>query len=453
MKKLMWLLFIAAVAFAFNWPFVMVTSNAQVMKMNDVQSILSGYRAAPHLWHDGLAWWHGTWIQQGIVAYRPLSAYVYWVDCWIGETQGWFWVGWVGYALFVAALVPAAWLAWRWTDSAVLTAFAVVLAATGRFVSPGQETHWLVWFPIHQELLVIGVFLLTLCCFDCWLQSGQKKALVFTWLALVVGCFSKEYQYIFPVVAFALAVAHPNRRVSLKAACLATGLMLAFVVAFACYRASILTAARNPTLQFSQLYRKPLIFCYPEIARDQLTGLAYLPCLALFWFVLAGSWLKARRRWKERPARSARWNFQAVVFNSLGGPLALFAVLTVLYFMAWQLPVVETLWVFFLGQVGQQRRYDLALGMFDFYSVWLGWKYRGTHILLAAWLCWVLSYGPVLDYIGWHYTLGPLFLRSVYYAVLAQVVLHDTGAGRLLEKLQKKSAKILNSAPMMASNV
>ena len=70
--------------------------------MNDVTAIVGGYRLAPNLELDGLAWWHGPWIQQSVQVLRPLSYYMLWIETAIGLRWGFFWVGCIGVMLLVA---------------------------------------------------------------------------------------------------------------------------------------------------------------------------------------------------------------------------------------------------------------------------------------------------------------------------------------------------------------
>src|SRR5689334_10476907 len=74
-----------------------------VLGMNDVPSIIDGYNRAPSLLTDSLRWWHGTWIQEGIGAFRPISSYQYWIETWVGLHWGFYLVSWMGMALLIAA--------------------------------------------------------------------------------------------------------------------------------------------------------------------------------------------------------------------------------------------------------------------------------------------------------------------------------------------------------------
>src|SRR2546430_16883823 len=72
---------------------------ALVPTMNDVPAITQGYRETPDLLRDGLRWWHGPWIREGIQAYRPLTSYLHWIELWIGFHWGFIWVALLGFRL------------------------------------------------------------------------------------------------------------------------------------------------------------------------------------------------------------------------------------------------------------------------------------------------------------------------------------------------------------------
>src|SRR5207253_2899768 len=129
--------------------------------MNDITAILAGYTHAPHLLIDGLRWWHGPWIQEGIQVYRPISSYLLWIESWIGLHWGFIWVGWIGLVQFGVDCCLATALGLRLTCSRLCALLAAVLAPAILTWNWGgaQPAHWLIWFPCHSDLLMIGCLL------------------------------------------------------------------------------------------------------------------------------------------------------------------------------------------------------------------------------------------------------------------------------------------------------
>ncbi|MFA4016353.1 MAG: hypothetical protein RUDDFDWM_001456 [Candidatus Fervidibacterota bacterium] len=60
--RLFLLLAIVLLAGIFNWRFIQHCDLEEILKMNDVRAILSGFQKTPNLLVGGLRWWHGTWI-------------------------------------------------------------------------------------------------------------------------------------------------------------------------------------------------------------------------------------------------------------------------------------------------------------------------------------------------------------------------------------------------------
>ena len=168
-----------------NSQFVDLCTAERVLAMNDVAGILQGFHATPHLLADGLRWWHGPWIQEGIGAFRPLSSYLLWADCFVGLRYGFFYTGCIGMLLLVANCALCVALAWRFTRSRAGVYTAALLApAGGLFIMGGnQPPHWLVWFPVHHDLMMIAWLLGALLAFDCWLESARSRHLA--WCPLV----------------------------------------------------------------------------------------------------------------------------------------------------------------------------------------------------------------------------------------------------------------------------
>ncbi|PIU89084.1 MAG: hypothetical protein COS65_29270 [Armatimonadetes bacterium CG06_land_8_20_14_3_00_66_21] len=230
---------------------------------------------------DGLKWWHGAWIQYGIPTFRPLSSYLYWTECWVGFHWGFLWPALFGFCLFVGNCLLASALALRLTKLPVCAVLAGVLAAHVRFHNVGQPDFWLAWFPVHQELLMNGLMLGALVCFDVWFERAETKYLGWSWVLFVVGCLVKEQVYVFPAFAGAVVLCRRrNAKVTLRDGLLQAGGMLLLTCAFFAYRAAIIEHVRNPSLKPIQFVSKPLTFLFPTFGRYLLTREWWLPGLA-----------------------------------------------------------------------------------------------------------------------------------------------------------------------------
>jgi len=72
---------ILATAVLANWQFVNSCDRSTVLAMNDVDSILQGYRDTPNLLADGLRWWHYTLSPWFVFsAYWAVVAKVVWLN-------------------------------------------------------------------------------------------------------------------------------------------------------------------------------------------------------------------------------------------------------------------------------------------------------------------------------------------------------------------------------------
>lgn len=420
--------------------------------MNDHADIVNSVLKI-QFWRDHWGWWNAS-TTGAFLVYRPLMGYVAYPEVTIGLRYGWVWVGWIGFVLYLCSIASSAFLAWRWTRHWSGCVIAATFCVLIRFFNPGQEGLWLVWFSGHQEIIMMTLVLLALATFDVWLETSRKSALAVSCLCFAAGCLVKEYVYIFPIMAFALAAFRPKITVTRKQAISIAALMLVAVLALAYYRSLILTGGevRNPTIKPIQLVRKPIIFGYAEAGRYLLTGQPWLPTLSLLWFTLAGLWIYAHHALKrsQLSPKIARWGQMLV--HSITGPLTIFILSTCIFFLLWQMPIIETIYTFFTRWSGIQRSRDAALMVFDCYTLWLVWKYRRTEMSLVAWGCWMLSYTPVIDYIGWHYTLGPLMLKAVWIAVLVRLIAIDINAIHWWNKLRSPN-KSVNSdlVPLQSS--
>lgn len=450
--RLLLVVLVVATAFAFNWQFIPHSNLAHLKNTNDVESIIAGYRLAQPLFPASLAWWHGPWIQVGIPAFRPISGYLYWFECHIGLTWGFIWVGWLGFALFVANCLLAANLAWRFTQSRLLAFFAAVLATAVRFYNPLQNDDWLKWFPAHQELLMNALMLGAVSCFAVWLENGRRRYIVGAWLLFVAGCLAKEHVYIFPLMALGLALAYRQcRTVATGRAALHCALMIVALIGLWQYRKQVITNPRNPTIVAGQLVQKPLLFMYTVFGRRVInaemmtkthekttsgnpvpprrqpgfwemmaTSDAWFAGLNVLFFTVGGLMLRMRTwrfngkawlLWSERPYL---WVLAALL-------------VTWLYLLAVGHPVTEVIWLYLEKPLEQPNWRDTIYMQAILYNTYLLWKYRKVEPTLAIWLLWGLSYAPVIDFSGWHYTLPAWFVRCAYYALQGRLIWIDLG--------------------------
>jgi hypothetical protein len=406
---------VSVAAGIWNWQFVRMCDVQDVLGMNDVQSILLGYRETPNVLVDGLRWWHGTWIQHGIPTFRPLSSYLYWTECWVGFHWGFLWPALFGFCLFVGNCLVSAALGFRLTGSRLGMVVAAVLATQVRVHNTGQPDYWLAWFPVHQELLMNGLMLGALLCFDVWFERAERKYLGWSWVLFVAGCLAKEHVFIFPAFAAAIALfRRGNAKVTVREGLLQAGGMLLLVFAFFAYRAAIIEHPRNPTLKPIQFVSKPLIFLFPVFGRYLLIGEWWLPGLA----ALLVACPYTMRRLRSRHPGSLLTAPCAAVLLTAAAALAYLRFATPSFGDA-----VGT-----LGDVGRAKESrDLLRMIATLYAVYLLWRYRSSEPTAAAFGLVALAHLPILDFIGWHYTLSPWFVWCPCCALVAKLVWINVG--------------------------
>lgn len=388
--------------FVLNRAFVDGAERTAGTQVNDVATIYAGYRATPHLLRDGLRWWHGPWIQEGICSYRPLSAYLYWVDCWLGERCGQDVWGWVGLLLLWVDSLLAAALAWRltrWRGSAVLA--ALLLGAVQRFV-PGAPDYWLWWFPVHQEIATGLWVLATLLCWDLWLETGSRARLALLLLSFAAGCFTKESLYILPaVLAVHLYWRTPRRETPREAWTLVAVLCLA-VVGLWLLRAHWLVHPRNPQLRFrvaAHMLGYNLLNVYTRFVLVGEWGSALAPLTCL---LAAGL---ARRR---------GWGWARVV------PLV--GLVYVLTFNVCGQSAIPPLFALLKFNGSYQTDLLRQLGLVG--SLVVLWRARAELPSLAVLATVVSFYLPNMAYVGWHYDLVPFHARVLQWALVLPAVVH-----------------------------
>lgn len=376
--------------------------------MNDVPSILAGYAQTPHLFPESVRWWRGQWIQVNIPAFRPVSAYLYWSECWIGMHAGWVWNGWIGYALLVVNACLSSVLAWRLTQSRACLLLAGGLATQPVLFNASQPRQWLIWFPVHQDLLMSALLLGALLQFDRWRQTASRRALLGCWVCFVLGALAKEHVYIFPLLALADALLWPGTdKARRRQGAAQAGLMALTVGALWVYRASVIAHPRNPHPHAAGVAEMALLYLYNTVYRVALSGEWWLAGLAVLLCVLVG----AARRWGGRLRLSA-W---------IGGSLAA----VWLYLTLATGSAAATLWLFVDGNSALIYPHDLLFLCVTLYGTWLLWKRRRDAPTGAAWAFLFLSYAPVLNFMGWHYALPAWFVRAAYDALIGKLMWQD----------------------------
>ena len=131
-EKLLMAVISFAHALLWNYRFIYWCSPQQELKMNDVVPILKGFYQTPNLLTGGLKWWTGTWIYDGIHAYRPVASYLYWIVAWIGTNYGYIWSAWLAFFLYLSVCWIMTALAWRFTASKWCAWLALMMATSFR---------------------------------------------------------------------------------------------------------------------------------------------------------------------------------------------------------------------------------------------------------------------------------------------------------------------------------
>lgn len=417
---------VVVLALAFNSDFGS-TDLIDIEKKNDVGGIFAGYRQTPSLFPNSLRWWNGPWIQQGIEVFRPVSSYLLWFECRLGFSQGFFWVACVGMLLFVADCLLCALLAWRFTHKYYAGLIAAALAPLIRFHNWGgvHPPDWLAWFPVHHDLLMIGFLLGALLAFCTWLDSGKRVPLALTWICFLLGVLSKEFVYIFPVMAAVLAVGRTGEVDRRRALMHVGGFFLALVF-LVLYRSHVLPHPYNPrALKLVHLQRKPLLYWFASFYGYLGSAQWWFPGLAALLFAMAGTALRRRDNLARIVNRGFGWILMPV---AAAGVIVLYIALTFGN-------VAEGLWFLFDPNTIRLRMGDLAKMILTIYSIYLIFKYRREEPTIAAWLLMALSYLPVFTYLGWHYTLCGWFMRSaIYWPLVTLLVLKDTRLDGLVKR-------------------
>jgi hypothetical protein len=421
MKSYLWpvllVVWTLALAWSFNHDWYGWTSLTQIRAMNDAKPILFGYHQTPNVLIDGLRWWHGPWIEDGIHVFRPLASYLLWGECWLGLRFGFESVAWVGFVFFVVLCCACAALTWRLTRSLPLTFVSATLAATTPLHIMGgtMPLYWLAWFPVHHDLQFFLTLISALFCLDMWLETQERRHLLATWACFVVSALTKEYAYIFPLLAVWWVWARAEKEVQHAAWRQVAFFFWVAIVLFS-YRALILTNPYNPPhLKWVHLLRKPWMYWFPPFYRYVLSNDWFIPGLAALLYALGAAWRRAlqideARQWFLKPGAAS-------------GVIAANVVLVGLYLQVATGSVFDALWILFESRT---KVFDLAYMTFLFYVVGLIWRTRSQKFGVLALVVLITIYLPVFTYLGWHYTLAGWFIRaSVWWPIIIHLVAKD----------------------------
>lgn len=374
-----------------------------LMKMNDVPGILDGYHATPHLLQDGLRWWHGPWIENGVQAYRPLSSYLLWIESDIVLNHGLVPIAIIGAFLLFIICLAASLVSWQLTHSYWCAAFAGVLCTyVTSFDYGGVDPNRLVWYPVHHDLLNIAFALLATFAFLRWMECGNWKYIAACWVCFIAGIFTKEYLYIFPLFALVIALTYKStfnrRRILIQPA-----IMLCVVIAFYLFRQSVLPHPYMPHgLNLHMLITHSTLFWFHAFYLYLPAGMFVLPLLAL---LISIALLPAIRRDKR---------------------LVLLAVVIILLFAQFTIGIPNLFWRFFDVPTGEIQISLFFQMLFTFYTFYLVYKYRKTTNGFLAYILMMVAYLPTFTYLGWHYSLSGWFFRcAVFWPVIALLVWRD----------------------------
>lgn len=381
-------------------------SNIQpLQRMNDVSNILAGYHKTPNLLIDGLHWWHGPWIEEGVQAYRPLSSYLLWGESKLVLHFGFFPIIIIGALLLLLLSLLSATVAYQLTKSYWCSVLGGTLAAyVVRFDYGGIDQKWLTWYPVHHDLMAIAFALAATWAFLKWLELEGKTYIALCWTFFIAGLFCKEYLYVFPIMALVMAIGYKHAFTGKKQAAIHTGLMFCCVLIFYSLRQMVLPKPYMPhVLTKHMLITHSLLFWFHDFYLYLPSKIFWVPLLALIVFVFAGRVIKTPDRWT-----------------------LLIGIVVPLFFVHLTVGILNGFWYFFDFSRDTDHLYFFFQMIFTFYTFWLVFKYRKTHSGVMAYLLMMLAYIPTFAYLGWHYGLAGCFFRSsVFWPVMAKLIWDD----------------------------
>ena len=172
--------------------------------MADTPWIIQGYHRDIHPLAKHL-WLTGPWIETFSVAeqgkyyrqfFRPLASWDLWLAVRVGLAHGFVWVSRSTLVLFMGTCLLCATLAWRLTRSELCTLGAAVLCCDLRFIDTDTPPYWMAWFPVRQDLYHAVISDGGADRLDMWRETGQEKPLWAGRVCVLLGCLTKEYDYV-----------------------------------------------------------------------------------------------------------------------------------------------------------------------------------------------------------------------------------------------------------------
>lgn len=397
-------------AIAFNRFSRESVASETIDRMNDVPTIIRGYEQTPRLFPDSFKWWHGPWIQYDVGALRPLASYQLWLETDIGIRWGFFYTACIGMLLLIVDGWLCAALAWRFTGSRWCALVGAALGPAVCFFNYNglQPPDWLAWYAVHHDLLFNAFFLGGLLGWCLWLDAGERRALVATWVCFICGALTKEYGYIFPIMAL-LLVFRRTRESGTRKALIQLGLMAAIVAFLIIYRRAVIATPYNPNpLTTELILRKPLNYWFYPLFRYLWVNVYWIPLLGLLTFGYFGALLHWRQRLGRTLETPGGWMSAVIGF--------LVAACLLVVISGWLPDVLGTL------ASGGDAFYlciDIAAIALSFYVLRLIWKYRRAEPSIATWLLMAVVYLPVITFDGWHYTITGWFIRAAIFWPMA----------------------------------
>ncbi len=400
-----------------NRNFLTLSTLEGQMGANDVSAIVEGFRRTPHFWSDFWVWWRGPWIQSNVQVFRPLSSMMLWWECLVGLRYGFIYVAWWGVFLLCVACALTMAIAWRLTKSWLCVGVAATLVPLLRLWNWQGTTpvSWLAWMPVHHDLLMIIGLLAAFWQFSWWLENGRRRHLIGCWLAFIAGALSKEYVYIFPLIALIWGLGARSDAVARARMLRVVASMGAFAVALFLYRYAVLPQPYNPPLmRWVHLKKRPFLYWFGPFYSFILTGLWWAVAQSLSVLAVLSLWLRA---WKNKARVWPTYPTFAAILLSLAVPLL----------VTWPLGMSpqEDVW-YFLEARGPDR-FVQSFGMIGTaWALWLVRKYRKQEPGAAALLILMAIYLPVFTYLGWHYTLTGAFVRAaIWWPLVAHLAARD----------------------------
>jgi hypothetical protein len=394
-----------------NWRFVLPQAQNRLLRETDVPSLVKGFYDTPHLWPDSLRWWHGTWQYPGAPRFRPVSAYLYWYECWIGLRYGWLWTGLVNFALFVACCLITTKIAHRFTGSLWAALVAGGLAAAVHYFNSGVAD-WLIWFPNAYNLLTASLWLGALLTFDRWHEgsAGDRRArwLLATWALFLGACLSLESAWMFPAMALLIAVLRPTSRPRWQS--LLQGTLMCGAVGFLMwYRAHVIPGSALPNSN-STNFGSIFFYTHPLVTTIVSGDWPVLGLCALIGLLSIGQIRQRVLRGMRRVAGPVVWIGVAAIAAALLFLLYAPAIYFI-YRLFYELPAIAVTILYVLS---------LPLGVF---LLWRYGRQLGRTWLVALCLP-PLAFLPTLPYMHahWHYTFTPWFFLCIFYGTMAHLL-------------------------------